>query len=121
MSKEKIILSFVATIIGLIVAGGGFYFYQSTKVIPKELQKPISIINSSVAPKPTVTLFIDEPKEEAVYNTRVIKVSGKTDPGATILILTNTDENVLNPTIKIIQAIFARRSLYILPNIFGNQ
>lgn len=98
MSKEKIILSLVAITIGLAVAGVGFYLYQSTKVIPPELQKTISI-NPTPMPKPDVTLVIDEPKEEAVYNTRVITISGRTDPDAMIIILTDTDENVLNPTI----------------------
>ncbi len=52
-----------------------------------------------LSPKPAVTLVIDEPKDESVSNTRVIKVSGKTDPDAMIIVLTDTDESVLNPTI----------------------
>ncbi|HKC15028.1 MAG TPA: hypothetical protein VKC89_03665 [Patescibacteria group bacterium] len=99
MSKEKVILSFVAVTVGLIVAAVAFYFYQGTKEIPKELQKPISILNPNSTPKPAVTLVIDEPKDESVSNTRVIKVSGKTDPDAMIIVLTDTDESVLNPTI----------------------
>lgn len=97
MSKEKIILSFVAIIIGLVVAGGAFYFYQSTKVIPTQSQNPITV-KPSPSPLPKVLLTVDEPKDEGVYDTRIIKISGKTDPSATIVILTDTDEDVLTPT-----------------------
>ena len=98
MTKEKIILSFVAIIIGLTVAGGAFYFYQSTKVIPQEQQIPITI-NPSPSPTPKVLLTVDEPKDENVYDSRVIKITGKTDPNATIIVLTDTDEDVLIPTL----------------------
>lgn len=98
MSKEKVILSFVAIMVGLTVAGVGFYLYQTTKVLPIEKQESSIVTKPSPTPKPTVTLVIDEPKDEAVVDKPVIKVSGKTDPDAMIVILTDTDEQVLNPT-----------------------
>lgn len=97
MSKEKVILSFVVATTGLIAAGIVFYFYQSAKVIPIEKQT-VSLLNPSPTPKPSVLLSVDEPTDEAVYQTRVIKISGKTDPNAMIVILTDTDEDVVNPT-----------------------
>ncbi len=97
MSKEKIILSFVAITIGLVVGGAAFYFYQSTKVIPKEQQTPITV-KPNQSPLPKVLLTVDEPKDENVYTNRVIKIIGKTEPNATIVILTDTDEDVLIPT-----------------------
>lgn len=97
MSKEKIILSFVAVLIGLIVAGAGFYFYQSTK-LPLEKQRSEVAVNPSPTPAPKVALALDEPKDEAVYDNRVVKVSGKTDPDAVVVILTDSDEQVLTPS-----------------------
>lgn len=97
MNKEKVILSFVAVTVGLIVAGIAFYFYQQTKIIPPQLQKPISI-NPNPSPKPKVILAVNEPADESVSQTKVIKVSGKTDPNALIVILTGSDEDVITPT-----------------------
>lgn len=97
MTKEKIILSFVAITIGLVVGGGAFYFYQSTKVIPKTEQNPITV-KPNPSPLPKVLLTVDEPRDENVYDSRVIKISGKTDPNATIVVLTDTDEDILTPT-----------------------
>lgn len=96
MSKEKIILCFIAVVIGLGVASLGYYLYQGTKVLPIEKQKTVSIANTP-SPTPSVLLSLDEPKDENVYATRVIKVSGKTNPDATIVVLTDTDQDVLTP------------------------
>lgn len=43
-------------------------------------------------------LALDEPKDENIYDTRVVKVSGKTEADAIIVILTENNEEVLNPT-----------------------
>lgn len=97
MTKEKIILSITAVLIGLLAASAVFYFYQGTKVIPIDKQKTV-LIKPSPTPKPSVLLVIDEPTDEKIYDTRVIKISGKTDPDALIVILTENSEEVLNPT-----------------------
>lgn len=98
MSKEKVILSFVAIMIGLAVAGVGFYLYQSTKVLPQEKQESSVRVRPSPTLSPSVLLVIDEPKDETVVDNPVIKITGKTDPEAMIVILTDSDEQVLNPT-----------------------
>lgn len=98
MSKEKIILSFVAVLIGLLVASAAFYFYQQTKVISPQNQKTISVI-ASPTPTPSVLLVVDEPADEKVYfDTRTIRISGKTDPSAIIIILMENSEQVFSPT-----------------------
>lgn len=96
MTKEKIILSFVAVLIGLSVASGIFYFYQQTKIISPENQNKI-VIPPSTTPKPKVILTVDEPTDEKISDTRVVKVSGKTEPDALIIILTDDNEEVINP------------------------
>jgi len=42
MKIEKLLLSFFAILVGLVVAGIGFYFYQSTKVIPQAEVKQLT-------------------------------------------------------------------------------
>lgn len=96
MTKEKIILSFVAVLIGLLAASAIFYFYQQTKVISKDLQKTV-LTRPSPTPKPSVILTVDEPADEKIYDTKIVKISGKTEPDALIVILTENSEDVLNP------------------------
>lgn len=100
MKAEKVILSFVAVLIGLIAAGIAFYLYQTT-------QKPNSpqIKNIAIVPSPTAAplsdsehLFkIDNPKNEGVFDKKLIKVSGKTVKGATIIISTEDGDQVVTP------------------------
>lgn len=97
MTKEKIILSVMAIFIGLLVASGAFYFYQKTKVLPPEEEKTVSV-KPSPTPKPSVLLTVDEPKDESIYDNKIVKVSGKTDVDAMIVVLTDTDEDVLKPS-----------------------
>lgn len=97
MTKEKIILAVVAILGGLLVATAAFYLYQQTKVLPPSQQKTVSV-NPSPSPKPQVLLSLEEPKDESIADNRVVKISGKTDPNALIMILTDSDQQVLNPS-----------------------
>lgn len=97
MTKEKIILSVVAILGGLLVATAAFYLYQSTKVLPPSEQKTVSV-KPSPSPKPQVLLTVDEPKDESISDNRIVKISGKTDSNALIIILTDSDQQVLNPS-----------------------
>ncbi len=97
MGKEKIILSFIAVVVGLLFASVIFYLYQGTKVLSPGKLKTVAVV-SSPTPKPKVILNLDEPKDEEINDSRVVKVSGQTDPDALIVILTQTDQQVLNPS-----------------------
>ena len=99
MRKEKIVLSFIAVAIGLLVAGIAFYFYQSTKIISPSKIKQVTVATPTPTPRPSIFLSISEPLDEAVLDSRVVKISGKTTPDATIVVLTSSgDQQVLNPT-----------------------
>ena len=92
MKKEKIVLSFAAALIGILVAVAVFFFYQSTKKVkPSEIKK-ITINNPSPTPKSGIFLIIDKPKDEEVVDKRIITVSGKTIPQAKIVVLTQGSE-----------------------------
>ena len=98
MKQERVILSFVMVLIGLLVAGAAFYFYQSTKkVLPSK-----EISTNSVAPipitNPTFYLTVNEPKDESISDKKTIKISGKTDPSATVVILTVSDQQIVQPS-----------------------
>lgn len=98
MKKEKLILSFVATLFGLLVAGILFYFYQTTKVVPEANTKTISIASPTPTTTPAITLTLDQPKDEEVVNNKVLIVSGKTQGNAIITIVTDSTEDVVTPS-----------------------
>lgn len=99
MKAERVILSFVAILVGLIAAGAAFYFYQSTKVIPDKDQAIALVPKTSVSPTPDNAnlLTIDSPKEEEVTNKKTITVSGKTRSDATVIVSTEDVDEVIEP------------------------
>lgn len=97
MKKEKIILSFIATLIGLLFAGVAFYIYESSKAIPQEKIKTVKVTPPSPTPKKVIFLNLDKPKDEEVVSKKIITVSGKTTPDATIVILSKNFQEVVTP------------------------
>jgi flagellar basal body-associated protein FliL len=98
MKQERVILSFIMVLIGLLVAGIAFYLYQGTKKVPSS---KTAIVTPSPSPAPistSVYLSVDNPVDESVTANKTIKVSGKTTPGATVVIITNSDEDVVEPS-----------------------
>lgn len=100
MKAERVILSFIALLIGLGVAGGVFYLYQSTKVVQTPGKKPLpTIILPSPTPQESTNLLtIDKPKDEEVVKDDTITVSGKTEKDAVIVVSTGSNEQVAEPT-----------------------
>lgn len=101
MSKEKVILSFVAIILGLFVAGGAFYIYQMTRTV-NEPQKNQTLGTTSVQPTHSAAssnyLIVQEPQDEEVFSKRTITVSGKTMPDATVILSTDSSDQVVKPS-----------------------
>lgn len=100
MKTEKIVLSFIAVLVGLLVAGVAFFIYQSTKTIPPSKLPKITINSPSptiTTPPPTVVLTIDQPTDESVVTKKSITISGKTNPDAIIVVNTATDDQVITP------------------------
>jgi hypothetical protein len=98
MKQERVILSFIMVLIGLLVAGIAFYFYQSTKVVSDK--SSINSTNTVITPtpKPTIFLVLNEPSNEIVVSSKTLSVSGKTNPEATVIIITDSDQLVLKPS-----------------------
>ncbi len=98
MKQERVIVSFIMVIIGLLVAGVAFYIYQGTKSVPSS---KTTIVAGSPTPTPITTsvyLNVDNPTDESVVGNKTITVSGKTTPDATIVIITNSDQKVIAPS-----------------------
>ena len=98
MKKERILLSFIATLIGIQVKVIVFYLYQSTKTVPPSKIKTISVTQPTPTPKPSIFLNISKPVDESVVSKKVITVSGTTTPDATIIVLTPIDQEIALPT-----------------------
>jgi hypothetical protein len=101
MGKEKALLSFIAVLVGLLVGGSAFYFYENSKAIPSaEEVKTISAISPSPTSKPSIFLTISKPSDEEVVQKKILTISGKTTKDATIIILTGSAEEIISPTLN---------------------
>ena len=98
MKAEKLILSFIATLLGLLIAGLAFYAFQATKTTISNNTKTISLVSPTPAPIPSVFLTVDRPKDEGVVNSKVEIVSGKTASNAVVIVITETSEDIITPT-----------------------
>lgn len=100
MKKEQLILSFVATLFGLLVAGIAFYLFQTTKIVPNTSTNTISTASPTPTLPPSISLTLNQPKDEDVVNNKVLIVSGKTQSNAVIVVITDSDEDVITPSAK---------------------
>ncbi|MEX2007337.1 MAG: hypothetical protein WD992_01050 [Candidatus Levyibacteriota bacterium] len=98
MKKERIVLAFIAGLIGLLVAGILFYIYESTKTVTTKAENNPVTTEAKKSTSLSVFLSISKPVDESVLGSKVVEVSGKTKPDATIIILTSLDEKVVAPT-----------------------
>lgn len=98
MKTEKIVISFIAIFVGIVVAGIAFYIYQSTKVLPASQTKTVAVTPPSPTPKATIYLTLSSPQDGEVFDKKVITVSGKTVPGSVVIISTDVADEVISPT-----------------------
>jgi hypothetical protein len=97
MKNEKLILSIAAILFGLVVAGIAFFIFQTTKTVPANT-KIVSIVSPSPTPLPSISLTLDQPKDEEVVSDKVLTVSGKTQSNAVVVVLTDSSEDVVSPS-----------------------
>lgn len=100
MKKEKLILSSIAVLLGLLVAGIAFYFFQATKTVPDTNTKTISLTSPTPTSSPSISLTLDRPKDEEVVSDKVLIVSGKTKGNAVVVVITDSSEDVVVPSAK---------------------
>ena len=47
---------------------------------------------------PKVYLALSQPSDEEVVNDKTLSINGKTNPNATVIIITNADQQVIQPS-----------------------
>lgn len=97
MKTEKLILSFIATLFGLLVAGGAFYLFQATKTITSSNTKTVSFVSPTPTPVPSVFLSVDRPKDEEVVTNKVLVIKGKTISSGVVVIITKALDDAITP------------------------
>jgi hypothetical protein len=98
MKQERVILSFVAVLIGLLAAGIAFYFYQSTRTVSSSNQITINAPTPTPTPRPTVYIALNAPGDEIVVDNKTLVVNGKTNPNATMIIYTDSGQEIIQPS-----------------------
>jgi len=96
MKSERVILSFVAVLIGLAVAGAAFYVYEHYFKNTPVASQTVTV-NKTVTPTPNTTndyLTIDKPTDEQVFNTHDLQFSGKATKDTTIIVSTPVSDQV---------------------------
>lgn len=97
MRAERVILSFVAVLVGLMAAGGAYYAYEHY-VKTASQQSQIITVKPTTIPSPTPGnsgdyLTVDQPSDESVFSTRSITISGKATKNSTVIASTlSTDQ-----------------------------
>ncbi|OGH18127.1 MAG: hypothetical protein A3C22_02835 [Candidatus Levybacteria bacterium RIFCSPHIGHO2_02_FULL_37_10] len=100
MKKEKLILSFIAVLFGLLVAGGIFYLLQAAKTVPSNITKIDPVVSPTPTLIPSVFLILDRPKNEEVVTDKVLTISGRSAGNAAIVIVTDSFEDVIMPALN---------------------
>jgi cytoskeletal protein RodZ len=101
--KERLIIVFVAVVIGLVATTVGYLLYQSFQnpapTPTNEQPKSSAPQTNNPTPTPDKSFFITitEPKPEELTDKRTITVKGTTNPGNTVIISTNQDDVVAEP------------------------
>jgi hypothetical protein len=98
MKTERVVLSFIAVVVGLLVAGIGFFIYESTKSISPSHIPTITLNNPTPTPQANIFLSIEQPADESVTDKRSITITGKTTPDATIILNSDTDDQIVTPS-----------------------
>jgi|WetSurMetagenome_2_1015567.scaffolds.fasta_scaffold00385_27 hypothetical protein len=98
MKKEKLILSVIAVVFGLLVAGCGLYFFRAAKTNPNANTKTISFTSPTPTSPPSISLKLNQPKDEEVVSSKSLVVSGKTQGNAIVVIVTDSSQDVVTPS-----------------------
>lgn len=96
--RERIVIVFIAIAIGLLITTLLFFLYQQTKTIPQKVSDRVTTTEPTPTPADAVLLVIEQPTNEQITDRRSVQVKGKTNPGNTIIVSTNQEDVVAQPT-----------------------
>lgn len=94
MKKERVILSFIALLIGLVVAGSAFYLYEKSKSDGNDSPQTTVVLPTPSPAEEGNLLVIDKPKNEDVITSRSVTVSGSTLPETYVIAQSLSEEQV---------------------------
>lgn len=97
MKTERIVLSVVAVLIGLFVAGIAFYFFQMAQKKPAPAKQEISILPSPTPEIELQGLSVTTPEDEAVLTEKSVEVSGKAKDARVVIISTEEGQTAVQP------------------------
>lgn len=96
MFKEKVLVTFLAILGGIVFSIGLFFIYQKTQQL--STKPPSNKETVEITPTPVkFFLNIDNPQNEAVFDKKIIQLSGKTLGTAVVVIMGQDKEFVLMP------------------------
>lgn len=96
MDKEKVITIVIGLLIGLLAAGGYFFFFKDFKFT--QSPKPPKIQNKqpvNATSSPSANFSWDIPQNLMITSGKTASVSGTANPGSKIIILSNADQDSL--------------------------
>jgi hypothetical protein len=96
MKTERIVLSVIAILIGLFVAGVVFYFFQMASTKPAK-KKQTSTLPSPTPETKVPRISISSPEDEILVDTKSVKLEGKAPIGTTVVISMENGQNVVVP------------------------
>jgi len=97
MKTEKIVLSFIAVLVGILVTGVAFYIYQSTRTVtPTDLKVTPKNPPTPTLPAPNA-LSIDSPADQSVSDKKTITISGHSTPDSVIVVNKDDSDTVITP------------------------
>lgn len=98
MKSERVILSFVAVLVGLMAAGATYFIYlHYFKNQPEAKMQTVTLKSSTPTPTPHNTsdfLTITAPSDETVTDNRTIQITGKASKNATVVVSTASTDQV---------------------------
>lgn len=94
MKKERVILSFIALLIGLVVAGSAFYLYDRAKAQEGDSDQSTVILPTPAPNEDGNLLVIDKPQNEDVISSRSVTVTGNTLPDTYVVAQSLSEEQV---------------------------
>ena len=100
--KERIVIVFIATILGLLLTTAGYFIYQTAISYSEESKKDDNPINlggktETQEKEELEALTVTEPKNEEVLDKRTINVKGRTYAENTVIVSTNSEDTVGTP------------------------
>lgn len=101
MKTERIVLSVIAILIGLFVAGIVFYFFQMAGKKTTEKSQTVAILPTPTVSSDIADISISSPDEDEItLDSKSVKLIGRAPIGTTVVISQESGQDVVIPDSK---------------------